>query len=151
MSKSMTFKFTDSVISTDKFSKILEKNDLIIFDVREKQEYEVSHIQNAIHVGYNDFNLIKTLKLIPKNSMVIVYCSVGYRSGKITNQLRENYINAYNLEGGIFKWSNSKLNLFDSNNNITKKIHGYSKDWSKWITHGEVVLSSEKSFLNIFN
>ena len=35
----------------------MPKTDAIILDAREQEEYEVSHLKDAIFVGYNHFNL----------------------------------------------------------------------------------------------
>jgi rhodanese-related sulfurtransferase len=111
-----------------------------ILDARENEEFKISHIPGATLVGYKNFSLKKTLKIIPKNQKVVVYCSVGYRSGKIVEKLRENGVEAYNLRGGIFGWANSGNELVDANEKKTQKIHGYNKTWSKWIKGRESVL-----------
>ncbi len=50
--------------------------DAFILDTRELNEYNVSHLKNATHVGYNRFNLKKIEKLIRnKTEKIIVYCS----------------------------------------------------------------------------
>ncbi len=51
---------TESVpyISSDRLKLIL--NDVLLFDAREKVEFETSHIKNALFVGYDKFNLEKT-------------------------------------------------------------------------------------------
>ena len=54
-------------------------------DSREKREYEVSHIKNAIWVGYDDFDTTR-LKEVAKDQQIIVYCAVGARSEKIANK-----------------------------------------------------------------
>ena len=47
------------------------RNKFIIFDAREKEEYEVSHIPGAKYIGYSDFNLTQ-LEDIPKESNMVV-------------------------------------------------------------------------------
>jgi 3-mercaptopyruvate sulfurtransferase SseA len=58
------------------------KDKFIIFDAREKAEFDVSHIPDAIYLGYSDFNA-GNIKNIPKEKNMVVYCSIGYRSEKI--------------------------------------------------------------------
>jgi rhodanese-related sulfurtransferase len=75
-----------------------------VVDSREQAEYEVSHIQNAIWVGFDDFDRTR-LDGLDKDEPIVVYCSIGYRSEKITDQLIYlGYNNVYNLYGGIFEW-----------------------------------------------
>lgn len=104
-----------------------------LLDAREKSEYDVSHIQGAIHTGYDKFDS-GILKNIPKDAAIVVYCSVGYRSEKICQKLiKLGYKNVKNLYGSIFEWTNRGLTLYDYNEKPTSKIHTYNKDWSKWV------------------
>ncbi|MFZ1571668.1 MAG: rhodanese-like domain-containing protein, partial [Candidatus Kapaibacterium sp.] len=106
-------------------SQLEKSNDVILLDSREKKEYDVSHLKNSIWVGYSDFNL-ERLKGIDKSSKIVVYCSVGYRSEKISEKLlSNNYTNVSNLYGGIFEWVNNNSPIYDLNNKSTKKIHAY--------------------------
>ena len=69
----------------------------IILDTREKEEFEVSHLRGARWVGYKTFSL-EQVKDIPKNSPVVVYCSIGARSQEIGKKLQsEGYLQVYNL------------------------------------------------------
>lgn len=111
----------------------------IRLDARAKKEYDVSHLENAIWVGYDDFD-ISRISAVNKNEEVIVYCSVGYRSEKITQKLIDaGYTNVSNLYGGIFEWVNQKNTVVDSNNQPTQRIHAYSKTWGVWLSRGEKV------------
>ncbi len=58
---------TESIpyISVDSFQK--RKSNVILLDAREHKEFKISHLQNAICVGYDNFNLKKTLKNLPKD------------------------------------------------------------------------------------
>lgn len=115
------------------------QDNVIILDAREPEEYNVSHIKNAIYVGYNDFNINSVSDVVEdKSSSIVVYCSVGIRSETIGEKLKEaGYMNVYNLYGGIFEWVNNDLPVYDSKNNLTTNVHAYSKYWSKWLKKGE--------------
>ena len=108
-------------------------------DARAYEEYEVSHIPGAQWVGYDDFEASRVEGLDP-NRPVIVYCSVGYRSGKIAEQLAElGFEEAYNLYGGIFEWSNQGFSLVNAEETPTEEVHGFSPAWGIWVTQGVVV------------
>ncbi|MDQ6845683.1 MAG: rhodanese-like domain-containing protein, partial [Bacteroidota bacterium] len=105
----------------------------IFLDSREKTEYQVSHIKNSIFVGDADFNLNK-IRRIPKDANIIVYCSVGIRSDKIAKEIIDaGYIHVHNLFGGIFEWINKGNPVFNSNENQTDSVHGYSKFWGTFV------------------
>ncbi len=113
--------------------------DAVLLDTREKEEYEVSHLPNAIFSGYKDFN-IDALKELSKADTIVVYCSVGYRSERIGEKLQKmGYSNVYNLYGGIFEWKNSGKSVMDVNGQKTEKVHTYNKKWSQWLTRGEKI------------
>ncbi len=116
----------------------MPKTDAVILDARELREYQVSHIKNAIYVGYDDFNLEKaTEKLTDKNQEIVVYCSLGIRSETIAHKLQKaGYSNVANLYGGIFEWKNNEFPVFDSAQNETDRVHAFSKVWSKWLRKG---------------
>lgn len=109
------------------------QNEVHILDARELEEYEVSHIAGAKYLGYKNFDKSR-LKDIPKEDKVVVYCSVGYRSEKIGEQLQDlGYKDVYNLYGSIFEWVNQGNPVEDNEGNKTNKVHTYNKQWSKWV------------------
>lgn len=110
----------------------------LLLDTRTLAEYEVSHISGAKHVEPDNFTLAQ-LKGVPKNTPVIVYCSVGYRSERIGEQLQKaGYKNVYNLYGGIFEWVNKGYPIY-AEGTQTNKVHAYSRPWGVWLTKGEKV------------
>ena len=110
-----------------------KKSEYVIFDTREEKEYAVSHIEGAKYLGYKDFDP-SLLKTIPKDSKIVLYCSVGYRSEKIGEQLNAlGYSNIYNLYGSIFEWANHGYKMVNIYGFETKKVHTYNKKWSKWV------------------
>ena len=129
-----------SIIKVSELSNSLKKGEkIVLLDAREIEEYNVSHIENSKFVGYDNFNK-KNIQGIPKDSKVVVYCSVGYRSCKIGEKLQDmGYSNVYNLYGGMFDWVNNGNTIVDNDNKPTNKVHAYNKDWGKWVTKGEKV------------
>lgn len=109
------------------------KNDIYLFDTRELSEYEVSHIEGAKFLGYKDFDPSR-LNSIPKDAKIVLYCSVGYRSEKIGEQLQKlGYKDVSNLYGSIFEWVNQGNPVVDKNGNTSNQVHTYNKQWSKWV------------------
>ena len=112
---------------------------VVWLDARDLKEHEVSKIKDATFVGYEDFDLSRVSD-VSKDANVVVYCSVGYRSEKIAEQLQAaGYTNVSNLVGGIFDWHNQGRPVVDTDNQSTNKVHGYSKTWGIWLTEAEVV------------
>lgn len=115
-----------------------KQNHITILDARESSEYKVSHIKNAVHVGYDHFRLKKTLKqLKDKKQTIVVYCSLGIRSEDIAEKLKKaGCSDVYNLYGGIFEWKNNDLKVYDSEDTETEKVHTFNEAWSKWLKKG---------------
>ena len=131
---------TIPLISVDDLKKVENtQKPLLILDAREQNEFNVSHIQKAKHVGYDKFE-ISLLKEVNKETTVVVYCSVGYRSEKIGEQLKKaGFKKVMNLKGGIFDWVNSGYPVYDDEGNKTQQIHPYDNSWGKWLSKGEQV------------
>ncbi len=126
-------------ISVTELSTI--ESEVILLDAREVNEYNTSHLKNAIHVGYDHFDIDTVYKQnIDKKSKIIVYCSLGIRSEDVSEILKEaGYNNIYNLYGGIFEWKNKDHKVVDSDENETDKIHAFSKQWGKWLHKGKKI------------
>lgn len=109
---------------------------IYFLDTRSSEEFNISHLPGARLIDYGEFKL-NQIKDIPKNAEVVVYCSVGYRSEKIGEELLENgYTNVQNIYGGIFQWKNEGFDVVNANNQPTDSVHTYNKNWSKWLTQG---------------
>ncbi|MCH2033867.1 MAG: rhodanese-like domain-containing protein [Tenacibaculum sp.] len=111
----------------------------VLLDAREPREFEVSHLNKAICVGYDHFDLQKTLQQLPadKNAKIVVYCSLGIRSEDVAEQLKkEGYTNVFNLYGGIFEWKNNGNRVLNKNNKPTEEVHAFNKEWGVWLTKG---------------
>ncbi|MBK8954248.1 MAG: rhodanese-like domain-containing protein [Saprospiraceae bacterium] len=109
-----------------------------ILDTREYKEYEVSHLKNSRWVGYNSFDL-QSVKDIPKSARIVCYCSVGYRSEKICEQLiKSGYQNVYNLYGSIFEWVNRGYPVVDVTGSNTNNIHVYNRKWGRWMVNPDI-------------
>lgn len=123
----------DFDVDTISVTKLVQTDlkEVLIVDVREKEEFDVSKIPGSVH----ESELV--LDLIDKNKTIIVYCSVGKRSEDFGRELKEEgFKNVLNLYGGIFQWFNDGNTVIDQNNISTIQIHTYSEKWSKWVTRG---------------
>ena len=126
-------------ISPETLKMKLHNEYVLLIDARSKKEYEVSHLKNSVFLNFNkpDFSMFSEYD---KNTAVVVYCSVGLRSSNISKKLTAlGFKNVSNLFGGIFKWKNSGYQVVDMDLKATEKVHGYSQNWSKWLTNAEIV------------
>jgi rhodanese-related sulfurtransferase len=133
--KSKLLTLVTKTLTSSKIPKInvqeaaANKDAYIFLDAREKEEYDVSHIEDALFIGASEFNLA-SVDGINKDDRLIVYCSVGVRSDEITKKLREaGYHDAQNLFGGIFGWINEGNNVYGIGGEVADSVHVYSKFW----------------------
>ena len=77
---------------------------------------------------------------LPRDTSVVVYCAVGYRSEKIGEKLQEmGFKNIRKLYGGIFAWKNSGHVVVDPSGHPTDSVHAYDSNWSRWLWNGTKV------------
>lgn len=108
---------------------------VVFLDARSKEEFSVSHIPGARYAGYDDFDL-SVCDGVNRDSQVVVYCAVGYRSARIAEKLQHlGFTRVMNLWGGIFHWANEGRPL-EGPSGATARIHPYSGAWEKWIYRG---------------
>ena len=89
-------------------TSLMDNDNLIILDVREKKERKSGYINNDIHIPLS--NVKSQLDKLDKNKSILVYCRSGSRSAHIAGLLTRNeYENVYNLKGGIQAWKRAKL------------------------------------------
>jgi rhodanese-related sulfurtransferase len=104
----------------------------LLLDVREPEEFAVSHIPGARNVP-PDANVEDVLEGIPADRQILVYCSVGYRSSEFAEHIRAaGHAAVANLEGSIFKWANEARPLV-SETGVTRQVHGYDAKWSRYL------------------
>jgi rhodanese-related sulfurtransferase len=100
----------------------------ILLDVREPDEFKVSHLRGAFLTPKLS-DALEVLREIEKNHPVVVYCSVGYRSSELAEQLQENgYGNVYNLKGSIFQWANEGRPVVADSTQVYR-VHPYDNEW----------------------
>jgi rhodanese-related sulfurtransferase len=115
-------------ITTTTFKKNYLGKSLLI-DVRDDDEFAVSHIAGAVH--FQDANqLAAWIKQQPAQP-VIVYCSVGYRSARMAQSLQKLGIKqVFNLEGSIFEWANEGDPVVTQTGAATK-VHPFNEKWGQ--------------------
>ena len=116
-------------ISIAEFSNI-DQEEILLIDVREPVEYEVSHINSAVNA--QDFSEIEELaKGYP--GQVILYCSVGYRSSAMASRLKKARLdNVANLEGSIFEWTNTGHPVYRGDQ-IVREVHQFDEKWGRFL------------------
>jgi rhodanese-related sulfurtransferase len=97
-------------ISITDATLLINREDALVIDVRETQEWSSGHIPNARHIalGQLDKHLSELEKF--KDKPVIVCCASGNRSSTACGTLKKaGFERVFNLSGGIGAWTGAGL------------------------------------------
>ncbi|MBL0711339.1 MAG: rhodanese-like domain-containing protein [Colwellia sp.] len=85
-------------------------NNVLVLDVRSKDEYKHGHIAGAINVSHDKVADQLSSLTQYKDRTVVVYCRSGRRAGIAEHILTENgFNNLYHLTGDMNGWVAAKL------------------------------------------
>ncbi|HMB54984.1 MAG TPA: rhodanese-like domain-containing protein [Thermoanaerobaculia bacterium] len=102
----------------------------ILLDVRATEEYRVSHIEGAVRAETFEEARV-ALAGVPRDRPVVTYCSVGYRSSKLGQELIEaGWTDVSNLEGSIFGWANEGRPVM-RDGKVVDEVHPYNERWGR--------------------
>ncbi|MEZ4854808.1 rhodanese-like domain-containing protein [Flavobacterium sp.] len=87
------------------FEALQKENNVQLLDVRTAQEYNESHLKNALNIDVNSDSFTEKASQLDKQKPVLVYCRSGHRSAKAAQQLKElGFTQVTDLDGGILAW-----------------------------------------------
>ena len=117
-------------ISTDELQQRLRNPAVApsVVDVRAPKEFAVSYLPTAINLTSAD----AIAERIPdKNTEIVLYCSVGYRSAVIVAQMIDmGYTRVRNLNHSLFEWANNDYPMVNDEG-ATPYAHPYNRRWGK--------------------
>lgn len=126
-------------IKPEAFTKLPPDN-VVIFDVREPEEFAVSHLPGAIQVdpGLSEAKFQELYGAMLENKVAVFYCSVGRRSSHLAERVSgtveaQTSQAPVNLAGGLFQWSNEDRALMAPDGSSTNAIHPYNAYWGRLI------------------
>ncbi len=100
----------------------------VLFDVRADEEFAVSHLRGARRLDPSTTDFSELVEL-PRDTPVVLYCSVGYRSSEMATRLEEaGFENVQNLQGSIFMWANEGHDVWRGEERV-REVHPYDSIW----------------------
>lgn len=112
-------------ITADQIQELQAGNEsarpFVIIDARSDAETGVSVIPGAITKA--EFERTQDKRA---GELVIIYCTVGHRSGIYARELIKKGWDALNYEGSILDWCNKQLPVVTLTGQSTNKVHTYS-------------------------
>lgn len=119
-------------ISTDSLATVMTHaaQDPLLLDVRTEEEFAVSHLRGAQNLD-PDTKDLAVLEDIPRDTMIVTYCSVGLRSAAMARRLvRAGFTRVTNLEGSLFAWANEGRPIYRDSIAV-QTIHPYDRRWGR--------------------
>ena len=102
----------------------------VILDARSGAEFAVSHLHGATRIDPREPGL-KGVASFPRDTPVVVYSRVGYRSARVARWLqRHGFRMVFDLPGGLFAWANEARPM-EANDRPTTQVHPYSTTWGR--------------------
>lgn len=100
----------------------------VVLDARTPAEYDLSHLRDAARIDpYRP--LLHPLRGMPKDTVILVYSSVGYRAARVVWWLgRQGYTRVFALDGSLFEWANEGRPMFHGDR-PTVLAHPYDERW----------------------
>jgi rhodanese-related sulfurtransferase len=101
----------------------------VVLDSRTGPEFELSHLREAAAIDPYRPSL-NSLRGFAKDTPMVVYSSVGYRSARVADWLdKAGYRQVQNLAGGVFQWANEGRPLFKEQDRPAAVVHPFDRKW----------------------
>jgi len=113
-------------IETAALAERMQRPGLLLLDVRTEDEFATSHLRGAVRVDPDRPNL----DALPDADEAVVYCSVGWRSAAVGEQLEARGVRVRNLAGGIFAWANEGRPVYREGRRVND-VHPYDATWGR--------------------
>ncbi len=100
--------------SVDELKANLDQSseNIILLDVRSKEEFASGKIKDSINIPYEDLLLDIALVSEYKTKKLVVYCRSGRRAELVINELENNgFLGIIDIDGDIMAWSQSNYPL----------------------------------------
>ena len=112
-----------------------------VVDVRAPKEFAVSYLPTAINLESAD---AIAERFPDRNTEIVLYCSVGYRSAAIAGQLTDmGYTRIRNLHHSLFEWANNEYPMVNDEG-ATPYAHPYNRRWGRLLRSELHKTSAEK-------
>lgn len=94
------------VITQEEAKEIMDtREDYVLLDVREKEEYDQGHIEGALLLPYASVEELAETMLPDKDKTVLIYCRSGRRSAIAATALADLGYTDVKDFGGILDWT----------------------------------------------
>ena len=99
-------KFVYQKVNPDLYKTMLQdSSNYYLIDVRTKNEYKKSHINDAVNYSFLSFKYRKNVKNLDRTKTVFLYCQTCHRSPLAARKMKKmGFVDVVDLKGGYAKW-----------------------------------------------
>ena len=102
-------------VSAQQLVNMVNRDNALVLDVRDKKEYEAGHIVDALNIPYASLESRLSELKDYKERPVVIACRMGQHAGAAGTMLRKNgFEQVSRLTGGIAEWRNQSLPVVKS-------------------------------------
>ncbi len=96
-------------LSAHEVTRLINKEEAVVVDVREAADYKSGHISSAINIPFNKIN-DRWEELLPyKDKLIVLTDKMGQHAGSVGNTLRSKEFQVGRLQGGMSEWQGQNL------------------------------------------
>ena len=107
-------------------AELMDEQNATVVDVRAAGEFAVSHLPGAVHVSMKDIESGRLPPGITQQRPVVVYCTIGYRSGVAAERLANLGYDARSVRGGILRLARAGRRL-EGPDGPTLQVHTWKR------------------------
>ena len=97
-------------VSAQELVNLVNREDAVVLDLRDKKEFEQGHIPNAVNIPYASLDSRVSELDKYKQRPIVLACKMGQHAGAAGTALRKKgFANVSRLSGGIAEWRNQNL------------------------------------------
>ena len=111
-------------ISAEQTLELMDRGKIILVDIRKTKEQTVSMIAGAI----TEMEFRRNLSVY-RDYIVVGYCTIGSRSGKLARKLKKKGISMVNMRGGILAWLHAG-GIVHKDGKQVNRVHVYGRKWN---------------------
>lgn len=110
------------------YEKIQKEDEFVLLDVREREEFNDGHLENAVFIPRGFLELRVENEIPDKDTPIVVYCAGGVRSALATKTLMNmGYKNVQSMVGGFNAWKEAKYKVVKPKSLTAEQRARYSR------------------------
>ncbi|MBX2799898.1 MAG: hypothetical protein KTR31_19620 [Myxococcales bacterium] len=134
-------------VSAAELKTTLDKgSDWVLVDVRPPVEREVSTLPGSITLAQ-----LRADPAAYQKRRIVVFCTVGARSGWEARSLTKEGFDVRNLRGSLLAWTHAGGTLVDAAGAQTRRVHVYGRRWNLVASGYEPVITAADGSVEVLS